>query len=884
MLKPAMNKHFFAILLLLLCLLFTGLAEARLTLGIVPGTQDSSGEVSLGQANALAELLTENLQEEVVVKELADSSTLINWIDRLAMLDLALLSSKDVEANPGRFLSVGKIHPESDLLLVSRQGVSGAWLQRVAEVLREPGVSTAETTQQIVSQPPLVAEKSPSAAEQEPLPVDEVIEVQNELEHVPPLSPGRAWTPQKEGLYRDLLPSDEPPLKTLVLGVIPDLKGLLRTTQQAQQLAIYLEQALPVSVTVREFASIETFAEGFMRYRMIDLAILPRTHAEMNLGRDYQPLVKLLRSDKPGEESAELVIMRRGQIQELLGPLQQTLLVMAHDSNGQDLMKALSVSEVLALEDAAVLPTVVEAMPEPVQDAFPVPVAMPEEVVESAVEVPPQPTPEHADPLEPLAPPAVVVKPIPAVPQPGQPPVVPSTDVIAVTVPELPAETIKPSEPAGPTVANPIEIPEIASPAAEPFKPSAPLLPPVAAETAPPEPLAVAKPPAVTQTPESVEAAVIVEAPIVVEAPAMPQKELTQALDSPVAREVTELAIPVLDEVISTQVPEEPGLAALPQEETAFEPVELTEPSTTPTNLVGKTVDEPVVPVISEPFEDKTPFVETIVLEPEPLPITSVIPIVTAEQEQDILEETGRTTDFSPEGSLTEEDSVLDDEVEKPLLDTEILAFLGENTVASMISQPDIPQALRPPGIPTVRPSPTSTLTEPTGELIVASIPEPLRRTFSAPVPQLLPDLVPEPGVIYVIPFAAVMVPNDFNARVFDQFVDLLNQGGEDLGLQFVILKEDLRGVDPDWLAVRQYVTGEIYGYVEDSGCCSTDLRTKARLTYRRPKQKLPAFRYEYPVRIFFEHDRSTIDIERAKVAEEIAENLSSELLTVLRN
>ena len=878
MLKPAMNKHFFAILLLLLCLLFTGPAEARLTLGIVSGTQDSSGEISLGQANALAELLTENLQEEVVVKELADSSTLINWIDRFAMLDLALLSSKDVEANPGRFLSVGKIHPESDLLLVSRQGISGAWLQRVAEVLREPGVSTAETTQQIVSQPPLVVEKSPSAAEQEPLPVDEVIEGQNELEHVPPLSPGRAWTPQEEGLYLDLLPSDEPPLKKLVLGVIPDPRGLLRTTQQAQQLAIYLEQALPVSVTIREFASIETFAEWFMRYRMIDLAILPRTHAEMNLGRDYQPLVKLLRSDKPGEESAELVIMRRGQNQELLGPLQQTLLVMTHDSDGQDLMKALSVSEVLALENTVVLPTVVEAMPEPVQDASPVPVAMPEEVVESAVEVPPQPTPEKADPLEPLAPPAVVVTPLPAVPQPGQPPVVPSTDVIAVTVPELPAETIKPSEPAGPTVANPIEIPGMASPAAEPFKPSVPLLPPVAAETTPPETLAAAEPPAVPQTP------VAVETPVAIEAPAMPQKELTQALAAPVTPEVTELAIPVLDEVISTQGPEEPGLAALPQEETAFEPVELTEPSTTPTSLVGKTVDEPVVPVISEPFEDKTPFVETIVLEPEPVPITSVVPIVIAEQGQDIIEETGRTKDFSPEGYLTEEDSVLDDEVEKPLLDTEILAFLGENTVASMISQPDIPQALRPPGIPTVRPSPASTFTEPTSELIVASIPEPLRRTFPAPLPQLLPDLVPEPGVIYVIPFAAVMVPNDFIARVFDQFVDLLNQGGEDLGLQFVILKEALQGVDPDWLAVRQYVTGEIYGYVEDSGCCSTDLRTKARLTYRRPKQELPAFRYEYPVRIFFEHDRSTIDVERAKVAEEIAANLSSELLTVLRN
>ena len=497
---------------------------------------------------------------------------------------------------------------------------------------------------------------------------------------------------------------------------------------------------------------------------------------------------------------------------------------------------------------------------------------MPEEVVESAVEAPPLPTPEHADPVKPLAPPAVVVKPLPAVPQPGQPPMAPSTDFIVVTVPELPVERIKPSEPAGLTVVTLIEVPETTSPTAGPFEQSVPSLPLLVAETAPPESLAVVEPPAVPQT------------PIVVEAPVMPQEEITPALAPPFALEVTETPIPELGEVISTPVPEEPGLAVLPQEETALEPVELTEPPTTPASLVGETVDEPVAPVISEPFEAETPFVETVVLEPEPLPITSVVPIMIAEQEQDILEETERTKDFSPEVDFVEADSVLDDEVENPLLDTEILAFLGEDTVASMIAQPDIPQALRPSGIPTVRPSPASTLTETTDELIVASIPKPLRRTFSAPQPQLLPDLVPEPGVIYVIPFAAVMVPNDFNARVFDQFVDLLNQGGEDIGLQFVILKEDLQGVDPAWLAVRQYVTGEIYGYVEDSGCCSTDLRTKVRLIYRRPKQELPAFRYEYPVRIFFEHDSSTIEAERTKVAEEIAAKLSSELLTVLRN
>jgi hypothetical protein len=679
MLKPTMNKLFFAILLLL-CLFFPGPAEAQLKLGIVTGTQDSTGGGALGQANALAELLTESLQEEVVVKELTDSATLINWIDRLAMLDLALLSSKDVGANPGRFLSLGKIHPERDLLLVSRQGVTGAWLQRVAEVLREPGVSTAETTQQIVSQPPLVVNKSPSAAEHNPLPVDEVIEGQDELEQISPLSPGRAWTPQEDGLYRDILPSDEPPLKTLVLGVIPGPIGLLRTTEQTQQLALYLEQKLPVSVTIREFASMETFAEGLMRYRMVDLAILPRAHTERNLGRDYQPLVKLLHSDKQGEESVELLIMRRDQNQELMGPLQRTLLDMTQTSDGQDLMKALSISEVLALDETVVLPTVVEAVPESVQETSPIPVAMPEEVVGTAVE------------------------------------------------------------------------------------------------------------------------------------------------------------------------------STLPQEETAIE------------------LDDPV---ISEPFEAETPFVETIILGPEPLPITSVVPTVIEEQERDIVDETGRMKDLSPAGDLTKADSVLDGEV---------LSFLGENTVASMIAQPDIPQALRPSGIPTVRPSRASTPTETTGKLIVDLVPKPLRRTFPEPPPQLLPDLVPEPGVIYVIPFAAVMVPKDFNAMFFDLFVDLLNQGGEDLGLQFVILKEDLQRVDSAWLAVRQYISGEIYGYVEDSGCCSTDLRTKARLIYRRPKQELPAFRYEYPVRIFFEHDRSTIDVERSKVAKEIAAKLSNELLSVLRN
>lgn len=428
MLKPAMNKHFLAILLLLLSLLVSSPADARLTLGIVPGTQDSSGEVSPARANSLAQLLTQRLQEEVVVKELADTATLLNSIERPAMLDLALFSSKVVEANPGRFLMVGKIDPAGDLLLVSRQGVSGDWLQQAAEVLLQPKFSG--------------------------------------------------------------------------------------------------EQALTKNL--------------------------------------------------PGE--------------------------------------------------------------------------------------------------------------------------------VAVVEPE----------------------------------------PPTGAST--------------------------------------------------------------LAETITLE------------EQRMIEEAEL--------------------------FAALTPGIES------------------AER-------------FASEKELSPEDAA----------NAEILALLGEDTVASMVSQPDIPQVLRPSGVPVVRPPrPVRSPEVDEDALIVATMPKPLKQTIPVLPPQLLPVPVPEPGVIYVVPFVAIMVPNEVNDRFFDEFVDQLNQGGEEFGVQFVILKQALQRVDPDWLAIRKYVTGEIYAYVEDSSCCATELRAKARLSYHIPGREVPVFAHEYPIRIFFDHDSSTIDVERVKVAEDIAAKLSAELLKTLRN
>jgi hypothetical protein len=217
--------------------------------------------------------------------------------------------------------------------------------------------------------------------------------------------------------------------------------------------------------------------------------------------------------------------------------------------------------------------------------------------------------------------------------------------------------------------------------------------------------------------------------------------------------------------------------------------------------------------------------------------------------------------------------------------DEEFAAIMGKDLVAAVVAQPDIPQELRPPGTPVVRPgriARRTTVAE--DQLLIASLPEPRKNSVPPRPPNLLPEPEPEPGVVYVVPFVSVMVPDEVDARVFDQFIDTLNRESEALNLQFVILKEGLQRVSPQWLSIRKYVTGEIYAYVEDSGCCSTDLRTKARLSYYLPHQDAPAFGFEYPVKSFFDHDRSTIGIERAKLSDDIAVALASELLKALQN
>ncbi|NOR50045.1 MAG: hypothetical protein GQ530_03295 [Desulfuromonadales bacterium] len=532
---------------------------------------------------------------------------------------------------------------------------------------------------------------------------------QAELQHVPPLRPGRAWVPQEESVYRDTLPGEKSLAKKLVLGVVPDPKGLVQTSEQAEQLAAYLEEVLPVSVSVRDSTHLEIFTEWFMRHRMIDIAVLSPAIAKANLGRDYQPVAILFRTVKTGLESAELVVIRRGQTEEVRAQLQRVFLDMAQTAEGQTLMAALKINDVL-VPDGALGQLSIVAQPPAAGRALVMERQKPAaELAVEAVEEPVQElmplTPADAEPVEPFAPPEVIVK----------------------TLPELP-------ETSGTT----------------------PILP----------------------------------------------------------------------------FPEMPDVALL-------------------------------------------------------LPVPAMAPVepVAGNEQQKIIAEVLEPADAVSAHELPGRSPVVVDENEYELRDDEIIALLGENSVAAMIAQPDIPLELRPPGIPIVRPGfLTRRTTVEEDELLVASIPEPRKKTEPPRLPKLLPEQEPEPGIIYVVPFVAVMVPLEVNARIFDQFVDTLNQEGEALGLQFVILKKGLRSVDPEWLSVRKYVTGEIYAYVEDSGSNWTELRSKVHLTYRQPNQNVPVFSFESPAKRFFDHDRSTIDIERIKLSDDISATLSSALLKVLRN
>ena len=140
-----------------------------------------------------------------------------------------------------------------------------------------------------------------------------------------------------------------------------------------------------------------------------------------------------------------------------------------------------------------------------------------------------------------------------------------------------------------------------------------------------------------------------------------------------------------------------------------------------------------------------------------------------------------------------------------------------------------------------------------------------------------------EREVIYLVPFDATLVPPDFGEPVFNQFVDMLNARRKQTRVgRFVILKEELKEVEPAWLIKQNYVSGDIWGYVESSGCCSTEMRVKSRIYLYEPGKNTPIFEVFVPVESFFAHDRLTMVAARDGMGKKLARELADAIIKKL--
>lgn len=140
-----------------------------------------------------------------------------------------------------------------------------------------------------------------------------------------------------------------------------------------------------------------------------------------------------------------------------------------------------------------------------------------------------------------------------------------------------------------------------------------------------------------------------------------------------------------------------------------------------------------------------------------------------------------------------------------------------------------------------------------------------------------------ERGAVYIVPFDATLVPSDFGAPIFNQFVDILNARRKQTKVsRFVILKEDLKEVESAWLIKQTYISGDIWGYVETSGCCSTEMRVKSRINLYEPGKNDPTFEVFVPVESYFEHDRHDIVVAKDQLGKKLAHDLAEAVLKKL--
>ena len=733
----------------------------------------------------------------------------------------------------------------------------------------------------------------------------------------------------------------------LTLGAAPEATPELPSVEHAERLAAALGKALGEEIELRVFNSREELDQWLLKFTMLDLAIYdaaflaerPGKYLVIGAADDAGKLFLTSRQGVAGDLPQRVA----KALQQPLALAKGTTPAKTGKKVPQEKpVKAKSVAQTASPQPPA--PPATPAPAQPVQPlATPlsehqVPLRKPESAPATAVkveatataatpELPPVPV-EPPGKMPPPAPPAALAKPEPAPaappapepavapapaapvakpeepspakqPQPvaaksyrGEPP--PVAPPPPLVFPELPVtlETPLPSL-AGIGQAPPVVAEELPKPA-QPIKPVAPVTPPPPPMPAQPKVAAPATPP-VVETPMVAAAPVKLEEPVKVAVPtsepAKPVEEVKPAeaakpeLKEPVetvkppkrVKPVTPVAPPPPPTPAETEVaakaPAAPPVVEAPK--VAESTVETEEPVrvAVPEPESVKKAEEvkpaevaiPVPPPVVEPPakpEESPAIAGTQAKTAVPVPLAVDAPVKTVSVARP--EPAGVAATPPPSEQAATEAQIAD-------------------AVPNVIAQPDIPQELRPPGVPVVRPTKLPMPLPPKEEdkILAAKLPEKIGRTQKkAP---LLPPPDPEPGIVYVVPFITLMVPEAVRERIFDQFVDKLNASGANRKLHFVILKEPLEKIDREWLDARKYVFGEIFGYVEESGCCSTDLRAKARLTYYRAHHPEPSLRYEFPIRTFFEHNQTTIEAERNRVADQIANALVAELTKALQ-
>ena len=153
-----------------------------------------------------------------------------------------------------------------------------------------------------------------------------------------------------------------------------------------------------------------------------------------------------------------------------------------------------------------------------------------------------------------------------------------------------------------------------------------------------------------------------------------------------------------------------------------------------------------------------------------------------------------------------------------------------------------------------------------------------------APTPTVTKvDNLTSPGKydIYVLPFRDLMVPEAVSERVLNQYVDLLNLAGNENGYFFIIYKDINRDGDA-WIQDKYYLSGDLFGYSEESGCCSTFINLNGKIDYYQPGEKNASLSIQYPAETVINYQVENPEAVREQFILEFATTLSEQVISGL--